>query len=76
MKTKISYIAGSAKCSTSKVLFSERLPQIEKLNEIVTFVSVEIALQCLMLPKLIGSFIVYFTTDLRNDSFVLPIPMS
>lgn len=69
-------LLGSKKSSASKVLLNKRLKQIEEMNKIVTFVSLKIVLQSLILPKFIGSFIVYFTTDLGNDSFVLPIPMS
>lgn len=73
---QIKYIfLGSQISQLSKALFCNASKIIEKSNGIISFVSVKIVLQCLMLPKFIVSSIVYFTTDLGSDSLVLPIPM-
>lgn len=59
----------------SKRFFSTTRHQIERSSEIIFVVIVKIALQCLILPKCVVSFAVYFITDSGRDSFELPLPL-
>lgn len=49
--------------------------QIEKSTEIITFVLVKLLPGFWISMKVIVSYFMYFTTDLRNDAFELPIEM-
>lgn len=49
--------------------------QVEQLSEIIFKVIVKIALQCLMLPRSIASYSIYFFTDAGIESFQLPFTM-
>lgn len=46
----------------------------EQLSKIIYFAIVKVSSPYLVMPKFIHSFHVYFTTDLRNNAFTLPIP--
>lgn len=59
----------------SKAMFLDVDENIEKWSKIVYFVSVILSPISLILPNIILSFYTYFTTDLRENAFVLLIPM-
>lgn len=46
---------------------------VEKCSEIGAFAMIYVVIPCFILPKAIYSFFIYFTTDLGNDAFDLPI---
>lgn len=48
---------------------------MEKLSELVDLVVVKFSVPCLILPKAIVSYYLYFTTGFRSDAFDLPLPM-
>lgn len=66
---------GSSKHQASKALFEKTCQEVEKWSEIIFFMMMRLSLPCIMLPVCIGSFFVYFTTNLGNESFILAIPM-
>lgn len=68
-------IRPGSKYPATKAMFQKKDQQIEKWTKIIFFVVMRIGVQCTMLPTCIGSFILYLTTDLGQNAFVLPIPM-
>lgn len=55
--------------------FEKSIKQTEKWSRIIFLVIAKIAVQFIILPTSVGSFIVYATTDSGGDSFILPLPM-
>lgn len=49
--------------------------KVERLCEIVFMVFMKVAIQLIVLPKCIASFVAYFVGGLGSDSFELPVPM-
>lgn len=64
-----------SKYPASKALFDKTNQQIEKWSKILFLISNKIFVPFLLLLFSIGSLIVYATTDLDRDFFVLPLPM-
>lgn len=73
VKMKI-YILGS-KNPPSKVLYDKTNGKIEKWSKILYFLMVKLTPMSWLLPKVIISLFLYFTTDLGNDALELPSPM-
>lgn len=48
---------------------------VEKLTEILFLFITRVSVPGFVLPKVFASFFVYFTTDVGNDAFDLPLPM-
>lgn len=63
------------KYRASKDIYEKNDKFIEKLSEYLDFAIVKVSLPLIMLPKCIGSYFTYLTTDSGSDSFELPIPM-
>lgn len=59
----------------SKAIYVEVNDRIEKWSQIVHFVLVNVSIPFLILPKYLVSFYLYYTTDMGNDAFELPLPM-
>lgn len=59
----------------SKAIFQETTKQMEKLCEVAHFTMMTISLPCIMYPKLLISFFIYFTNDFDKSAFELPFPM-
>ena len=57
----------------SKAMYSEIDHQIEKWSQIVYIVIAKITPVCFISPIFIYSLVIYFTTDLGNDAFELPL---
>lgn len=57
-----------------KVMYIEVNRQVEKLSDIAYLVMVKVTPVCLILPKIVISVFVYFTTDLGYDALELPSP--
>lgn len=68
------YISG-LKYPKSEAFFFKTSQQVERLSGLVSTMVVKITLQLLILPKFVGSFVIYFITSSGNDSFDLPIPL-
>ena len=62
------------KFSATKAIFYEANQFDEKLSEIIFFVVLNSPL-CALVPWIIYIFFIYFTTDLGNDAFELPVQM-
>lgn len=60
---------------TSKTICEKTNKLVEKWCKIGFFVLKYVISSCFIFPKAIISFLIYFTTDLGNDSFDLPLPM-
>ena len=60
---------------SSKVLYEKTNRSVEKWSKIIFFVMVKITPIAWLLPKVIISLFLYFTTDLGNDALELPSPM-
>ena len=59
----------------SKIIYEKTNQLAEKLSTAVFFVIVKVSVPCIVFPKCIISYIVYFTTDLGADAFDSPLPM-
>lgn len=59
----------------SKEIYVEIITLIEKLNRFIHFVMVNLTLPCLLFPKYTVCYYTYFTTDIGNDAFELPLPV-
>lgn len=63
------------KCPGSKVIYDENKQLIEKWSEIIRLAAGKGTPICLILPKSLLSFFLYFATDSGRKSFFLPLPM-
>lgn len=59
----------------SKSLYIEMNERIEKISKILYFTIIKVTLPALMIPNLVVSFFLYFSTDLENEAFILPFPI-
>lgn len=59
--------------STSKEIYRKTNQTVEKYTEIGIFAIKNVVVPCFVLPKAIVRFFIYFTTDVGNDAFDLPI---
>lgn len=57
---------------TMTPIYVDTNQKIEKYSKIICFVMGKAAAICFVVPKLIVSFVNYFTTDLGSDAFELP----
>lgn len=62
------------KCPESRSIYDEIIKLAEKWSKIMTFLA-KLAAPCGVLSRVIPSYIIYFTTDLGNEAFELPVPM-
>lgn len=62
------------KYPTSKVIYTNTNPLVEKICKIIVWVAINVSLPIILFSKFILSFTAYFTTDLGNDVFELPFP--
>lgn len=62
-------------CPESKEIFDEAIEQVEKWSKIMTFLAVKVAPLCGILSRAAPGYFYYFTTELGNDAFALPVPM-
>lgn len=62
-------------CPGSKVIYDETDRQIEKWSEFIRLGAGKGTPICLILPKSLLSFSLYFATSLGSESFFLPMPM-
>lgn len=60
-------------CPKSKRKYEKTNRNMEKWSEIVYFLTVKVTVVCLIGPRFVVSFFVYFTTNLGADAFELPI---
>lgn len=58
----------------SKRIFDEAIEQVEKWSKIMTLATI-LAPLCGVLSRAAPSIFFYFTTDLGNEAFALPVPM-
>lgn len=58
-----------------KSSYIENNQQIEKWSEIIYLIVAKMTPIAFILPKFIVSIFIYFTTNLENDAFELPLPM-
>lgn len=61
--------------STSMAFHAKTNEFVEKWTKIGIFVMEYVLCPCVLFPKIIFSFYMYFTTDLSNDAFDLPFPV-
>lgn len=59
----------------SKAICEKTNELVENLSKVVIFACKYGLGPCIVTPKVIVSFFMYFTTDAGNDAFDLPIPM-
>lgn len=71
---KIQNVPGQ-QCPGSKAIYDEIDQQIEKWSEIIRLAAGKGTPICLILPKSLLSFFLYFATDSGSESFLLPLPM-
>lgn len=57
---------------TSVIIYEEANAFAEKWINIITFVFVKVTLPGITIPFFLISYLLYFTTDLGEDSFLLP----
>lgn len=56
-------------------LYNELNRKTEKCSKIIYFITTKLSPICIIVPKSIICFFVYFTTNLAADAFELPLPM-
>lgn len=61
--------------SASKVLFERTNQRVEKWSETLSLLASKWIPICSVLPRFIGSFLVYFLTDKGSEAFELPVPL-
>lgn len=59
---------------SSKQIYEKMIEKIEKRTEILHFALINVSLPGILLPNLIVSFFIYFTTNFSNDAFRLTYP--
>lgn len=59
----------------SKKVFDEANETTEKWSKVITFVARNVAPLCGVLSRAAPSYFFYFTTDLGNEAFALPVKM-
>lgn len=67
------YFLGS-KYADSKKIYDQTIQKMEKWSKIIYLGISRVLPICLMLPKFIISFSLYYTTDLDRGAFILPFP--
>lgn len=60
---------------TTRAIFYQTNRLVEKCSRIIILVVTKITPLCWLAPQTIASFVTYFTTDLGNDAFELPVTM-
>lgn len=68
-------IFSGSKNPSSKAIYVKVVNQVEKLRRFIHFAFLKVTLPCIVLPKNIFCFYIYFTTDAGNDAFELPLPI-
>lgn len=59
----------------SKAIYGVANGQVEKWSAIIHFLTTKLSPVCLIVPKSIFCYLMYFTTDLAvEDAFELPLP--
>lgn len=58
----------------SKNLYMETNQRAEKLCQILHFALTKVSVPCVMMPKLIISYFLYYAMDERDEAFQLPTP--
>lgn len=58
----------------SKKHFHKTNRQVEKCSEIIYFIISKVSPPVYVLPKAFFSLFIYFTTDKKQDAFMLPLP--
>lgn len=69
------YMTIGLESSKMKALYEKTNQRVEKYSRIGAFVTVCVIVPSFMLPKAIVSFFMYFTSDVGNDAFNLPVPI-
>lgn len=59
----------------TRIIFESTVEMTEKWSKIVTFLAKKVSPLCGVLSRTIPSYILYFATDLGNESFALPVKM-
>lgn len=59
----------------SATILEETNEFVEKWTKIGVIATSYVAVPCIVAPKVLISFYVYFMTDSGNDAFDLPVPM-
>lgn len=58
----------------SEELFCKTNHQVEKCSEFIYFIVFKVSPPAYVLPKAFFSLFLYFTTDMGQDAFMLPLP--
>lgn len=69
------YVISGLKYPASKEMIKKTNELVEKSCKIAYFIIVQVALPGLILPKVIVSYFVYFTTEKGPDAFELSVLM-
>lgn len=56
----------------SKAIYEDLHARMEKWTELIHLANVKVTLPCVVIPKFVMSFYVYYTTDVGGDAFQLP----
>lgn len=62
------------KYPASRKIYEKIDPKVEKWCKIIFFMNMKVCFPIGMSSEFIYSFILYFTTDLGNDAFQVPLP--
>lgn len=58
-----------------KIIYEKTNKTAEKLCKIIYFICAKVSIPGSVLPKALACFFIYFTTDLGNEAFELPMPL-
>lgn len=68
------YISG-IKHPASKVIYVKIVDLVEKWDRFIQFALLKVTVPSFVLPKYIFCFYMYFSTNMGNDAFELPLPL-
>lgn len=74
-KIKLTILFTGQEYPESKAIYEQTNQRIEKYSEIIYVVVVKVTPVCFVVPKCMGSLLMYFLTDLGSEALKLPIPM-
>lgn len=60
---------------STELIYEKMNEKIEKLADMINFAMIIVTLLGMMMPNLIISYFMYFTTDLSSDAFHLAFPI-
>lgn len=58
-----------------KTMYEKTNRLVERISKVIVFVYATVLRPLIIFPAALRSYLIYFTTDLGADAFILPVPM-